>query len=308
MTMKNLFIASGLSLALIAGCQANEPNQGADQTTNQNQSDDQTNTTSKESNSNNSTNSNNQKDDAKKNDDRESNSNQNDAKKNEDQNKEKQNEANQSNEPAYPTMAETVKENNGELTVTNPDSIYVVANKERNLPADFVPKNLVEPDVAFYAPQGDPKRLMVKEAAEALEEMFAAAKEEGYELKAVSGYRSYDRQEAIFAYNADRYGEEKANQVSAQAGQSEHQTGLTMDISTPSIGSSLTEEFGSTPEGEWVAKNAYKYGLVVRYLKGKEEITGYQYEPWHVRYVGKEAAKDIHEAGYTLEEFFPNKK
>ncbi|TKD71591.1 M15 family metallopeptidase [Pseudalkalibacillus hwajinpoensis] len=304
MTMKNLFIASGLSLALLAGCQANDSNQEADQTTNQNQSNDQTNTTSKETNNiSNSTNSEDQDNNAKNNEDQEYNSKQSDAKESEENNK-----ADQSNQAAYPTMAETVTENNGQLTVTNPDSIYVVANKERNLPADFVPENLVEPDVASYAPQGDPKRLMVKEAANALEEMFAAAKEEGYELKAVSGYRSYDRQEAIFAYNADRYGKEKANQVSAQAGQSEHQTGLTMDISTPSIGSSLTEEFGNTPEGKWVAKNAYKYGFVVRYLKGKEEITGYQYEPWHVRYVGKEAAKDIQEAGYTLEEFFPNKK
>ncbi len=213
-----------------------------------------------------------------------------------------------SDEPAYPTMAETVTKNDGQLTVTNPDSIYVVANKERNLPSDFVPKNLVEPDVSSYAPKGDPKRLMVKEAAKALEEMFAGAKEAGYELKAVSGYRSYDRQKAIFAYNAEQRGEEKANQVSAQAGQSEHQTGLTMDLSTPSIGSSLTEDFGSTPEGKWVANNAYKYGFVVRYLKGKEDITGYQYEPWHVRYVGKEAANDIHEAGLTLEEFFPEQK
>ena len=300
MTMKNLFIASGLSLVLLAGCQANDANQDAGQTTNENQ----TNSPSNETN--NSATSNNQED-AKKNNDQETNGKQNDAKKNEDQTEEKQS-ADKNEQSAYPTMAETVEENDGQLTVTNPDSIYVVANKERNLPADFVPENLVEPDVAFYAPEGDPKRLMVEEAAKALEEMFVAAEEEGHELKAVSGYRSYDRQETIFAYNADRYGQEKANQVSAQAGQSEHQTGLTMDISTPSLGSSLTEEFGSTPEGQWVAKNAHNYGFVVRYLKGKEEITGYQYEPWHVRYVGKEAARDIHEAGNTLEEFFPNTK
>lgn len=201
-------------------------------------------------------------------------------------------------------MGETVTEENGKKIVTNPDSIYVVANKNRNLPADFVPKNLVEPNVPFYANEGDPKRLMVDEAAKALEEMFAAAEEADMQIKAVSGYRSYERQEAIFAYNAERYGAEKANQVSAHAGQSEHQTGLTMDISTPSLNGALTEKFGSTPEGEWVAENAYKYGFVVRYLKGKEDITGYQYEPWHVRYVGKEAAKEIHEAGITLEEFF----
>ncbi|MDP4551304.1 D-alanyl-D-alanine carboxypeptidase family protein [Alkalihalobacillus macyae] len=300
MTMKNLFIASGLSLALLAGCQANDANQDAGQTANENQANSPSNETNNSANSNN-------PEHTKKNEDQDTNGNQDDAKKNEDQTEQKQSE-DKNGQSAYPTMAETIEENDGQLTVTNPGSIYVVANKERNLPADFVPENLVEPDVAFYAPEGDPKRLMVEEAAKALEEMFVAAEEEGHELKAVSGYRSYDRQEAIFAYNADRYGEEEANQVSAQAGQSEHQTGLTMDISTPSLGSSLTEEFGSTPEGQWVAENAHNYGFVVRYLKGKEEITGYQYEPWHVRYVGKEAAQDIHQAGNTLEEFFPDTK
>ncbi|MGB7998991.1 MAG: M15 family metallopeptidase [Anaerobacillus sp.] len=297
MTMKNVVVATGLSFAILAGCQSNDDNQTADQaeTQNQTQTDDQQSGNKNDSDKNTAQN-NESSNDAKSSDENSGS----DTKGNEDSSK--------SDEPAYPTMAETVTKDDGHLTVTNPDSIYVVANKERNLPSDFVPKNLVEPNVPSYAPKGNPKRLMVKEAAKALEEMFAGAKEAGYELKAVSGYRSYDRQKAIFAYNAEQRGEEKANQVSAQAGQSEHQTGLTMDLSTPSIGSSLTEDFGSTPEGKWVANNAYKYGFVVRYLKGKEDITGYQYEPWHVRYVGKEAAKDIHEAGFTLEEFFPEQK
>ncbi|WP_347550288.1 D-alanyl-D-alanine carboxypeptidase family protein [Pseudalkalibacillus hwajinpoensis] len=295
MTMRNLVFATGLSFALLAGCQSNEGSSTDTAENSQNQEQANGDVNGAEGNG----------AGANENSDQNSNQNEEQNKSSEDdQEKKDANKDEPKEESAYPTMTETVTETEGELTVTNPDSIFVVANKERNLPSDFVPDNLVEPDVAFYAPEGDPKRLMVQEAATALEKMFAGAKEAGYELKAVSGYRSYDRQETIFAYNADRYGKEKANQVSAQAGQSEHQTGLTMDISTPSIGSALTEEFGSTPEGQWVAENAYKYGFVVRYLKGKEDITGYQYEPWHVRYVGRDAGKAIHEAGITLEEFF----
>ncbi|WP_165995495.1 M15 family metallopeptidase [Bacillus sp. Cs-700] len=297
MTMKKLVVATGLSFALLAGCQAGDEEQTSNEPQNQAENGGQTN--------NDSTNNSGKSDENQTKENQEGNS----QKENQDSNKEKdQKDDDKAGAAAYPTMAETVEKNGENLTVTNPDSIYVVANKERNLPSDFVPKNLVEPDVSTYAPEGDPKRLMVEEAARALEKMFKGAKEDGYELKAVSGYRSYERQEAIFAYNAEQRGEEVANQVSAQAGQSEHQTGLTMDISTPSLGSSLTEEFGNTPEGKWVAEHAHEYGFVVRYLKGKEDITGYQYEPWHVRYVGKEAAADVHEAGVTLEEFFSEEK
>ncbi|WP_377889147.1 D-alanyl-D-alanine carboxypeptidase family protein [Alkalihalobacillus sp. R86527] len=287
MTVRNLVLVTGLSLALVAGCSSNEQSSNdqnqADKTTEQPDESKEQNSTDKESTNNDS-----------------DQPNEDNASSDEDTNSQ----GGSDNQHAYPAMGETVAEENGKQIVTNPNSIYVVANKKRNLPSDFVPENLVEPNVPFYANDGDPKRLMVEEAAKALEIMFAAASKDGMQLKAVSGYRSYERQEAIFAYNADRYGAEKANRVSAHAGQSEHQTGLTMDISAPSLGGSLSEKFGSTPEGEWVAENAHKYGFVVRYLKGKEDITGYQYEPWHVRYVGKEASKEIHEAGITLEEFF----
>ncbi|MCA0174231.1 M15 family metallopeptidase [Bacillus sp. RAR_GA_16] len=286
MTMKKLVVATGLSFALLAGCQAGDDEPTSKQQDNATQNEDQANNESANT-------------EEKKQEEKQG---------NEKEKEQDGNEANKEEESAYPTMADTIEKKGEDVIVTNPDSIYVVANKKRNLPSDFIPKNLVEPDVSSYAPKGDPKRLMVEEAATALEKMFAGAKKDGFELKAVSGYRSYERQEAIFAYNAEQRGEEVANQVSAQAGQSEHQTGLTMDISTPSLGSSLTEEFGNTPEGKWVADHAHEYGFVVRYLKGKEDITGYQYEPWHVRYVGKEAAADIHEAGVTLEEFFSEEK
>ncbi|HET7615667.1 MAG TPA: M15 family metallopeptidase, partial [Bacillales bacterium] len=107
-----------------------------------------------------------------------------------------------------------------------------------------------------------------------------------------------------FQSNVDQYGSaEKANQVSARPGQSEHQTGLSMDISTPEIGVDLDQNFGETKAGKWVAAHAADFGFILRYPKGKEDITGYEYEPWHLRYVGKKPAKTIMENHLTLEEY-----
>jgi LAS superfamily LD-carboxypeptidase LdcB len=187
--------------------------------------------------------------------------------------------------------------------ISNPGAILVLVNKHNNLPSGYVPQNLVVPNVSFSFKEYDEKKQMRKEAASALEEMFRAAKADGINLYAVSGYRSYARQEAIFASNGRKYGLEKANQFSAKPGQSEHQTGLAMDITCTSVSYGLTQRFGSTKEGIWVKENANKFGFILRYQQGKESITGYQYEPWHLRYVGKEAAKEITERNVTLEEY-----
>lgn len=187
---------------------------------------------------------------------------------------------------------------------TTPDSILVLVNKERPLPADYKPADLVEPNVPFSFAEKVEKRLMRAEAARALENLFAASEEEGLSLYAVSGFRSYERQEAIFAYNASLHGEEKANQFSARPGQSEHQTGLAMDVSSPAVQFDLIEEFANTPEGKWLAENAARFGFIIRYPKDKTEITQYQYEPWHLRYVGIEAALEMAEQNLTLEEYY----
>lgn len=113
-----------------------------------------------------------------------------------------------------------------------------------------------------------------------------------------SGYRSYWDQKAIFQNYCDMYGYEEANTFSSQAGHSEHQTGLTMDLDA------FEESYGTTPEGIWLAENCYKFGFIIRYPKGKEHITGYTYEPWHVRYIGKSTAKLVYDSGLSLEEFF----
>lgn len=113
----------------------------------------------------------------------------------------------------------------------------------------------------------------------------------------ISAYRSYYSQEIIFKGWCDLYGFEYASTISSQAGHSEHQTGLTMDLD------SLDESYANTPEGKWLAENCWKYGFIIRYPKGKEDITGYAYEPWHVRYLGKSTANLVYHSGLTLEEF-----
>jgi len=203
--------------------------------------------------------------------------------------------ANELEKPAYPDEFVEI--------VENPYDILVLVNKNYALPDDYEPTDLVVPDVRFPFDEDDPKKQLRKEAADALEELFSNADEAGIALFAQPGYRSYDRQEAIFASNVDQHGEEHANTYSARAGESEHQTGLVMDVTSEKIGFDLTTEFGETDEGKWIKEHAHDYGFIIRYPEGKENITQYQYEPWHLRYVGKRAAKEITENNLTLEEY-----
>jgi len=204
-------------------------------------------------------------------------------------------------------LADTVQSNEeGVPVVTNADSITVIVNKERNLPASYEPADLIRPDVAFSSSGDREKHYLRQEAAEALEALFAAAAEDGIELVAVSGYRSFETQARIFEYNVRSNGgdEELANRWSARPGQSEHQTGLAMDVSAESVSCALETDFAEAPEGQWLAANTHRFGFVIRYPQGKENITGYGYEPWHIRYVGETVAQQVTEAGLTLEEYF----
>lgn len=195
------------------------------------------------------------------------------------------------------------KPDNDPDVVGNPHEILSLVNKENALPEGFEPINLVVPDVRFPFEDFLPKKQIRQVAATAMENMFEAADNEGLELYAQSGYRSYDRQDAIFASNVQEHGEEAANNFSARAGESEHQTGLTMDVTSPDANFRLTEAFGETDEGKWLEQHAAEYGFIIRYPEGKEDITQYQYEPWHLRYVGEKAATDIMEQAITLEEY-----
>lgn len=162
------------------------------------------------------------------------------------------------------------------------DDILIV-NKEIPLSASFNPG--LQPEVI-----------------EAYQQMFQDASEEGYEFVLVSDFRTYQYQEQLYDNYAARDGVEAADQYSARPGHSEHQTGLAIDIGSADSATTLSVEFGNTPEFEWMKDVAHEYGFIIRYPEGKEEITGYQYEPWHLRYVGDEAPA-IYESGLSLEEY-----
>ncbi len=179
------------------------------------------------------------------------------------------------------------------------NNYHIVVNKDNRLSADYVPDNLVMPNVEFYSPGDHEKNYMEETAARALEQMFEGAKQDGITLVAVSGYRSYNRQEVLYGNALSQHGDHQM--CVAHAGASEHQTGLVMDVVGTS-GHLLTQSFGGTPEGIWVAENCHKYGFIVRYLEGKEHITGVIYEPWHLRYVGEELATYCYTNHLVMEE------
>jgi len=187
--------------------------------------------------------------------------------------------------------------------ITNYNHILVLVNKQRNLPADYIPE-LDLPAVPFPFKEDEPRKYLRPEAATALEELFVEAKKLNLDLFATSGYRSYDKQKSIFDRNASRVGALEANKTSARPGQSEHQTGLAMDLTSSKVGYDLVQSFGTTAEGVWLRENVHLFGFIIRYPKGKEHITGYSYEPWHVRYVGLEVAEYIYTHELTLEEYF----
>lgn len=202
-----------------------------------------------------------------------------------------------------------IKEVDGKNVIQNSTNVMALVNKEFYLPDDYIPEDLVKPDVEFSFDDVDTeKSLMRKEAAVALEKMFSAAKESGIELFAVSGYRSYIRQQQLFNAEINRVGIEKAEQAVAIPGASEHQSGLAMDISSRSNKLYLNEAFANTTEGKWLKDNAHRFGFILRYPKEKRDITNYMYEPWHFRYVGVKAASIMYEHNWTLEEYFSEVK
>lgn len=193
----------------------------------------------------------------------------------------------------------------GEIEIdTNPNSITVLVNKDYGLGENYVPDDLVVPDIEYYFSYFDEKKLLRAEAATALEELVQAAKNDNLSIIGVSGYRSYNRQKYIYETNLRTKGETHTNKYSAKPGYSEHQTGLSIDVSTGSISNALVERFSETPEGIWLAENCYRFGFIIRYPEGKQSITGYSYEPWHIRYVGVELATYLTKNDLTLEEYY----
>lgn len=187
--------------------------------------------------------------------------------------------------------------------IAQPDSITALVNPYNKLPEDYVPGDLVYPDVRFIFSEKVEKRMLRKEAAEALERLFEAAERDGIYLAGVSGYRSHATQKALFDRYVKRDGYEKARTYSALPGTSEHETGLAIDVSGSDGKCAAADCFGDTQEAAWLERRAAEFGFIIRYPDGKSDITGYQYEPWHLRYVGELAAQ-IAKDGLTLEEYY----
>ena len=184
----------------------------------------------------------------------------------------------------------------------DPTDVLILVNKTNRAPA--VPMTLVKPDVTPTEEALGENIYMRPEAASALEALVDGAAQEGITLYATSGYRSYSTQKAIFDRKLEKMTEAQANKSVAKPGYSEHQTGLAMDVEGETTkGTGLTAAFGDSPEGIWLAENCTDYGFIIRYPEGKSSITGYVYEPWHIRYVGVEAAKEIRELDVTFEEY-----
>lgn len=188
--------------------------------------------------------------------------------------------------------------------VTDPSNYRVLVNKEYALDENYVPEQLVYPDIPFADYSFYEKRQMDVYAAVWLEKLFAVAREDGISLAGVSGYRSYATQTAVYQNKVNRNGQEYADMYSARPGKSEHQTGYAIDVSGASVGYALYTSFGASTEGKWLAEHAHKYGYIIRYEEDKTEITGYAYEPWHIRFVGRKLAKYLHRHHLTMEEYY----
>jgi len=179
------------------------------------------------------------------------------------------------------------------------DNLLIV-NKFYYLEEDFIPDNLVSIDSKYG--RGEIK----EEAYQAFLELYEEASKEDLHPYISSPYRSYNRQNQLYTNYSNKDGINKADTYSARPGYSEHQTGLAMDLGTSN--NTNINDFENSKEFEWMQKNAHKYGFILRYPKDKEHITGYLYEPWHYRYVGIKAAKQIHDENLTLEEYIEKKQ
>ena len=184
-------------------------------------------------------------------------------------------------------------------TIYSPTSYDFLVNKNNKLTSDYIPNDLENISLEYSC---ENKQLRY-EAKNAFEKMAKRAKEDGYNIIAVSTYRSYEYQEKLYNNYVKDKGKYYADLASARAGHSEHQTGLAVDVANTSLD---YDNFEQTKEFNWMINNSYKYGFILRYPKAKFHITGFKYEPWHYRYVGIDIATYIYKNNITLEEYNKN--
>ncbi|MFP3466956.1 M15 family metallopeptidase [Leifsonia sp. SIMBA_070] len=204
--------------------------------------------------------------------------------------------------PSIPATPAVVGFDKAAQSTVDPASTWVVVNKPRALdPITYVPADLTYPDVRYVNHQP-----MRQETAAALVAMFQAGKAEaGLDFSVQSAYRSFESQTGVYDDDVARNGQAYADTDTARPGHSEHQTGLAVDISAVPAQCSLDACFGETPQGRWLAANAWRFGFILRYPADKVAVTGFTFEPWHFRYIGTPLAAQLHATGVTtLEEFF----
>lgn len=186
-------------------------------------------------------------------------------------------------------------------TLTKDDgNLLVLVNKEYTISRDYYPTDMVDIDGSLSTNQN----LKVKrDAYTAYKNMLADAQKEGLNFCICSAYRSYELQESLYNNSLSQNGKAYTDKMFAYPGRSEHHTGYAIDVTSASMNWGLSQNYADYPDGAWIKKNCAKYGFIIRYPKGKEDITGYMYEPWHIRYVGVDVAEYITEEGITLEEY-----
>jgi D-alanyl-D-alanine carboxypeptidase len=192
--------------------------------------------------------------------------------------------------------------NMAQFSLTDPTSPWLIVNKTHPLnPLNYAPSDLVYPDVSYVNRQP-----MRQEVANALVTMFqAGGTEAGLHFSVQSAYRSFGTQTSVYNDDAAAHGTAYADTDTARPGYSEHQTGMAVDISSVPASCSLDACFGTTPAGQWLAANAWRFGFLLRYPADKVDVTGFTYEPWHFRYIGVPLATEMHNRSVTtLEEFF----
>lgn len=180
-----------------------------------------------------------------------------------------------------------------QLTLEQAASLTVVVNKKHKLPSNYVP--------SLTAVAGGNMR---PEAAAALQQLLNDASAAGVPMVIISSYRSYQTQVSTYQKWVNLQGQAEADRGSARPGHSEHQTGLAVDLGNPDGSCDLLICFGGTSAGQWLSANSAEYGFIIRYPDGKETATGYQYEPWHLRYLGVGTAKAVKTSGLTLDQYY----
>lgn len=181
-------------------------------------------------------------------------------------------------------------------TINNKSGTLMLVNKKHKIGKNYEPDDLERFTVRTAKGACEEESHVSAKIMPYLEKLFKAADNDGITLYALSGYRSYTSQQNLYDYYLSKEGIRARNTVSLP-GESEHQTGLALDLTNS------RRNFTGSSEADWIAANCYKYGFILRYPKDKINITGYSYEAWHIRYVGKEVAKEIHDKKITLEEY-----